>query len=68
MHLSNPPGRSKNDGIPIKKYTLKYISVDAAMDAAMTLGRGTLMAKIDIKSAFRICPIRPKDWPYLGMQ
>lgn len=38
------------------------------MDAAMMLGRGALMGKIDIKSAFRICPVRPEDWPYLGMQ
>ena len=38
------------------------------MDAAMALGQGALMAKIDIISAFRICPVRPEDWPYLGMQ
>ena len=38
------------------------------MDAAMALGQGALMAKIDIKSAFRICPVRPEDWPYLGMR
>ena len=68
MHLSYPPGGSVNDGIPIEEYSLKYISVDTAMDAAMALGRGALMAKIDIKSAFRICPVRPEDWPYLGMQ
>ena len=67
MHLSYPPGSSVNDGIPIEEYSLKYISVDTAMDAAMTLGRGALMAKLDIKSAFRIFPLRPEDWPYLTM-
>ena len=68
MHLSYPPCNSVNDGIPIEEYSLRYISVDTAMDAAMILGRGALMAKIDIKSAFRICPVRQEDWPYLGMQ
>ena len=38
------------------------------MDAAMILGRGAVMAKIDVKSAFRLCPVRPQDWSYLGMR
>ena len=68
MHLSHPPGHSVNDGIPVKEFSLKYISVDTAMDAAMMLGRGAIMAKVDVKAAFRLCPIRPEDWPYLGMR
>ena len=52
MHLSHPPGHSVNDGIPIDKFSLKYISVDTAMDAAIILGHGAVMAKIDI--IFRI--------------
>lgn len=67
MHLSYPPGGSVNDSIPTDEYSLKYMSVDTAMDAVMTLGHGALMAKVDIKSAFRICPVRPEDWLYLGM-
>ena len=62
MHLSHPPGHSVNDGIPVKEFS---ISVDTAMDAAMMLGRGAIMAKVDVKAAFRLCPIRPEDWPYL---
>ena len=68
MHLSHPPGHSVNDGIPIEEFSLKYISIDTAMDAAMILGRGAVMAKIDVKSAFRLCPVRPQDWSYLGMR
>lgn len=30
------------------------------------LGRGCFMAKIDIKHAFRLCPVHPDDWPLLG--
>ena len=68
MHLSHPPGHSVKDGIPVKEFSLKYISVDTAIDAAMMLGRGAIMAKVDVKAAFRLCPIRPEDWPYLGMR
>ena len=25
------------------------------------------LSKVDIKSAFRICPVRPADWPLLGI-
>ncbi len=31
------------------------------------LGPGALMAKADIQSAFRLCPVRPEDWPLLVM-
>ena len=30
------------------------------------LGKGCHMAKLDIKSAYRLIPIRPADWPLLG--
>ena len=51
MHLSHPPGHSVNDGIPVKEFSLKYISVDTVMDAAMMLRRGAIMAKVDVKAA-----------------
>ena len=25
------------------------------------------MAKVDLKNAFRLCPVRPKDWHLLGI-
>ena len=31
------------------------------------MGRGTLLAKLDIKSAYRLVPIHPSDRPLLGM-
>ena len=68
LNLSNPPHGSVNDGIPLEEFTFKYISVDTASDAIMKLGRGCSMAKIDVKSAFRICPVNPADWPLLGFQ
>ena len=68
MHLSHPPASSVNDGIPVAEFSLKYISVDTATDAIMELGQGCLLAKIDVKSAFRICPVRIEDQPLLGIQ
>ena len=68
MHLSHPHGASVNDGIPIDDFSLRYITVDSAADAIMSLGRGCYLAKADIKSAFRVCPVRPIDQPLLGFQ
>jgi hypothetical protein len=31
------------------------------------LGVGCYMAKVDIKAAYRTVPVRPADWPLLGM-
>ena len=47
--------------------TLAYTSVDEAIRLANALGRGTLFAKIDLKSAFRQCPVRAADWHLLGL-
>ena len=66
-HLSAPPGRSINDGIDPEAVTLAYTSVDEAIHLANTLGKGTLFAKIDLKSAFRQCPVRAGDWHLLGL-
>ena len=68
MHLSHPPASSVNDGIPVAEFSLKYISVDTATDAIMELGQGCLLAKINVKSAFRICPVCVEDQPLLGIQ
>ena len=68
LHLSFPPGRSVNDGIDINAFPLRYSTVIDAMDSAMLLGRGALMAKIDVKSAFRLCPVNPDEQHLLGMR
>ena len=35
---------------------------------AIQLGKGSLIAKINIKSAYRLIPVSPQDRHYLGMQ
>lgn len=66
-HLSAPAGESVNDYISPDAFTLSFNSVDDATNILNQLGPGALMAKADIKSAFRLCPVRPEDWPLLGM-
>ena len=49
-HLSAPYGSSINDLIDPDAYTLSYCSVDDAFAIVSALGKGTLMAKIDLKN------------------
>ena len=37
-------------------------------DSVMQLGHHSLMAKLDVKSAFRLCPAWPKEHHLLGMR
>ena len=68
MHLSFPPGDSVNDGISVSDFPLRYSTVYDAMDSVMHLGRHALMAKIDVKGAFRLCPVHHADNHLLGYQ
>ena len=68
VDLSSPHGASVNDGIPQELASLSYVTVDMIADRVAAMGRGTLLAKLDIKSAFRIIPVHPSDRVLLGMQ
>ena len=48
-HLSAPHGTSINDFIDPEQYSLSYCSVDDAFATVNSLGKGALMAKIDLK-------------------
>ena len=52
-HLSFPHNNSVND----------FIDPDISQ-----LGRGALLGKLDIKSAFRLLPVFPGDFDLLGFQ
>ena len=60
--------KSVNDGIPKHLCSISYISVDEAIQKIVSLGRGTLLAKIDIRSAFRLIPMHPADCHLLAME
>ena len=68
LDLSSPEGRSVNDGINSGSCSLSYIMVDDAVRAIMSLGEGAMLAKVDIKSVYRIIPVHPEDRPLLGMR
>ena len=61
--MSFPPGVSVNDGIDPDLCSLTYTSVDQVAEIITTLGRGALMAKVDIESAYRLIPVHPEDRP-----
>ena len=54
-----PAGASVNDGIEPELLTLKYTSVDEAVQIVLLLWVGALLAKFDIQSAYRIDPVHP---------
>ena len=47
-------------------FSVKYSKFGDAAALVHSLGRVTYMAKLDIKHAFRLCPVHPEDWPHLG--
>ena len=70
MHLSAPAGSSImiNDFISRNAFSLHYTSTDDAVKLLLSLGKGARMAKVDLKSAFRMVPVRKQDWQYLGIR
>lgn len=68
LDLSSPEGKSINDGIDKEWSSLQYESVDDAARILMGLGRGAMLAKIDIAHAYRNVPVHPTDRYLLGMR
>ena len=67
LDLSSPEGGSVNGGISIELCSLSYMSIDDVAAHVVRLGRGALMAKFDLKSAYRNIPVHPDDRWLLGM-
>jgi len=66
-HLSAPSDSSINDFIDPRDFSLQYATIDAPIKICNTLGNGALMAKVELKNTFRLCPVRPEDWHLLGI-
>ena len=67
--ITNPPspkGHYINDLISIGESAVQFNGCDTAVRIISTLGQGAQMAKLDIKSALRICPVRPSNCHLLG--
>ena len=67
-NLSSPTGVSVNDGISRDQFSPTYATIDMAISVIMRKGPGSFLAKVDIRNAFRWCPVRPSDWPRLGIE
>jgi len=67
LDLSSPQGHSVNDGINRDWCSLSYVKVEDAAREISRLGTGAILAKVDVKSAYRIIPVHPDDRPLLGM-
>ena len=61
MDLSYPEGNSVNDGISPHWLMLAYLSIDHIVYAILRLGRGTLLKKLDIHSAYWLIPVHCQD-------
>ena len=64
--LSSPRGRSINDFISDEEASVTFNNFDSAVNIVAKIGPGALMAKLDVESAFRICPVHKSDWHLLG--
>ena len=56
-----------NNAIDPKMSSLTYTKVDDLANEAAQMGKGTLMAKMDVEEACRIIPIHPDDRQLLGI-
>ena len=68
IDLSSPAGLSVKDGVTQELCSISYTSVDEVVKLIQRLGRGTLLAKMDLKEAYRAVPVHPADRPLLSMQ
>ena len=68
LDLSSPEGSSVNDGIEPELCSLQYLRMDEVVRQIARMGQGTMMAKMDIESAYRMVPVHPSDRLLLGMQ
>ena len=66
--LSFPEAASVNDGISPLLCSLTYTTVEKVAVAAMSLGKAALLAKLDVKAAYRLIPVHPQDRPCLGVE
>lgn len=67
-HLSYPEGGSVNDGIDDSSCSVQYTSFDKVTNMIHSLGYAAQIAKRDLKSAYRILPIRVEDFQLLGIK
>ncbi len=68
--LSFPPtsDQSVNAGVPEWASTVQYHTLDCIVSLLHQAGKGSLMAKCDLKHAFRLVPVSPQCYHVLGFR
>jgi hypothetical protein len=67
-HLSYPPSNSVDDFTDKNFSTVQFSSFDKALSIVKKLDKNALIAKMDIKSAFRLLTVYPGDFNLLGFK
>ena len=67
VDMSSPDRASVNDAIRESLYSLTYIGTKDAARGISAHGRGALMAKVDVKNAYRNVPVHPDNRWLMGM-
>ena len=65
--MSSPDRVNVNDGIKEYLCSLSYMMIMDAAKGVAALGRGLLMAKVDIRNAYRVVTVHPEDRWLMGM-
>ena len=65
--LSYSHGHSVIDGIDPSLCSLEYTTVDEVAKLVVNLGRGALLSKVDIESAYRLISVHTEDRPLLAV-
>ena len=65
LDLSDNHAGSVNECIDIEEFSMSYCSFDDAVNLLLDVGPTPFMAKVDVKHAFRLCPVHPDEWPLL---
>lgn len=69
FNLSHPKVGSVNDNIKESSRSVKYCSLqDVGLCLVTEYENPAWLAKVDLKDAYRVVPIHPDDWRFLGMQ
>ncbi len=68
IDLSAPEDHSVNDGIDKALCSISYVKIDEVANYVLSFPPGALMAKIDIKHAYRNIPVHPDDRHLLAMR
>lgn len=65
-HLSYPKGDSVNDCISKEEASVSYVSFDRTIGLVRVASPGALLVKSNIESAFRLLPLHPDCFHWLG--